>query len=81
MATVKLPTPSELVAVGKQLGMNLSDHDVAFFLETMTGSVAAYGPIAAIRRLNPHPRGLLRNLRDEADPRPRALHGRSCPSS
>ncbi|HWM79397.1 MAG TPA: amidase family protein, partial [Methylomirabilota bacterium] len=43
MATVKLPTPSELVAVGKQLGMNLSDHDVAFFLETMTGSVAAYG--------------------------------------
>src|SRR5438128_7436257 len=43
MATVKLPTPSELVAVGKQLGMNLSDGDVAFFLETMPGSVAAYG--------------------------------------
>ena len=43
MATVKLPTPSELAAVGKQLGMNLSDHDVAFFLETMTISVAAYG--------------------------------------
>ena len=43
MASVKLPTPSELAAVGKQLGMNLSDDDVAFFLETMTGSVAAYG--------------------------------------
>jgi hypothetical protein len=26
MASVKLPTPSELVAVGKQLGMNLSEH-------------------------------------------------------
>ena len=43
MASVKLPTPSELVAVAKQLGMTLSDGDVAFFLETMAGSVAAYG--------------------------------------
>jgi amidase len=43
MASVRLPTPSELVAVAKQLGMTLSDGDVAFFLETMAGSVAAYG--------------------------------------
>ena len=43
MASVKLPTPSELVAVAKQLGMTVSDGDVAFFLETMAGSVAAYG--------------------------------------
>jgi amidase len=42
MASVKLPTPSELVAVGKQLGMNLSEHDVTFFLETMAGSVGVY---------------------------------------
>lgn len=42
MASVKPPTPAELAAVGKQLGMSLSDDDVKFFLETMTGSVAAY---------------------------------------
>ena len=35
MATAKLPTPEELKAVGRQLGMSLSDTDVAFFLETM----------------------------------------------
>ena len=42
MASAKLPTPDELKAVGQQLGMTLSDADVAFFLETMGGSVAAY---------------------------------------
>jgi len=42
MASVKPPTPAELAAVGKQLGMNLSDEDVTFFVETMTGSVGAY---------------------------------------
>ena len=48
MASAKLPTPDELKAVGRQLGMNLSDADVAFFLETMGGSVAAYHAIEAM---------------------------------
>src|SRR5262249_8342907 len=42
VASAKLPTPDELKAVGRQLGMTLSDADVAFFLETMGGAVAAY---------------------------------------
>jgi amidase len=42
VASAKLPTPDELKAVGRQLGMTLSDDDVAFFLTTMAGSVAAY---------------------------------------
>jgi len=41
VASAKLPTPDELKAVGRQLGMSLSDADVAFFLETMGGTVAA----------------------------------------
>src|SRR4029450_12481613 len=45
MASVNLPTPSELVAVGKQLGMNLSESDVTFFLETMAGSVGVYAQL------------------------------------
>src|SRR5262245_31399337 len=48
MASAKLPTPDELKAVGRQLGMTLSDDDVAFFLETMGGSVAAYHAIEAM---------------------------------
>jgi amidase len=48
MATAKLPTPEELKAVGRQLGMSLSDTDVAFFLETMGGTVAAYHAIEAM---------------------------------
>src|SRR5258705_12049331 len=48
MASAKLPTPDELKAVGRQLGMSLSDADVAFFLETMGGSVAAYHAIEAM---------------------------------
>ena len=48
MPTVKLPTRAELVAVGKQLGMNLSDEDVSFFLEIMQGSVAAYAAVEAM---------------------------------
>jgi amidase len=48
VASAKLPTPDELKAVGRQLGMNLSDADVAFFLETMGGSVAAYHAIEAM---------------------------------
>ena len=45
MASAKLPTPDELKAVGHQLGMTLSNDDVAFFLETMGGTVAAYHAI------------------------------------
>src|SRR5919198_4912751 len=48
MASAKLPTPDELKAVGRQLGLSLSDADVAFFLETMGGSVAAYHAIEAM---------------------------------
>ncbi len=48
MASAKLPTPDELKAVGRQLGMSLSDADVAFFLETMGGSVAAYHAVEAM---------------------------------
>ena len=48
MASAKLPTPDELKAVGRQLGLTLSDADVAFFLETMAGSVAAYHAIEAM---------------------------------
>src|SRR2546427_3043777 len=48
MASAKLPTPNELKAVGRQLGMSLSDADVAFFLETMGGTVAAYHAIEAM---------------------------------
>src|SRR5262249_36549673 len=48
MASAKLPTPDELKAVGLQLGMTLSEADVAFFLETMSGSVAAYHAVEAM---------------------------------
>ena len=48
MASVKPPTPAELAAVGKQLGMSLSDDDVKFFLETMGGSVAAYNLLESV---------------------------------
>jgi amidase len=54
MATAKLPTPEELKAVGRQLGMSLSDADGAFFLETMGGTVAAYHAIEAMA--DPMPR-------------------------
>ena len=48
VASAKLPTPDELKAVGRQLGMTLSDDDVKFFLETMAGNVAAYHVIEAM---------------------------------
>src|SRR2546427_3116288 len=48
MVSAKLPTPNELKAVGRQLGMSLSDADVAFFLDTMAGTVAAYHAIEAM---------------------------------
>src|SRR6266852_2559888 len=54
VASVKLPTPDELKAVGRQLGMTLSDADVDFFLQTMAGSVAAYHAVEAMA--DPMPR-------------------------
>src|SRR5215475_740541 len=48
MASAKLPTFDELKSVGRQMGMSLSDADVAFFLETMGGTVAAYHAIEAM---------------------------------
>src|SRR5262245_63333406 len=48
MASAKLPTPDELKAAGRQLGMTLTDADVAFFLETMSGNVAAYHAVEAM---------------------------------
>src|SRR5258705_11509106 len=42
MASVKMPTAAELAKVGSELGMNLSDADIAFFQETFAGNVAAY---------------------------------------
>ena len=42
MASVKMPTAAELAKVGTELGMNLSDSDIAFFQETFAGNVAAY---------------------------------------
>ena len=48
MASAKLPTPEELKAVGRQLGMTLSDTDAAFFLETMAGNPAIYHAIEAM---------------------------------
>jgi amidase len=54
MGSVKPPTPAELVAVGKQLGMSLSDDDVKFFLDTMGGSVAAYNLLESVPDHLPH---------------------------
>ena len=54
MASAKLPTPDELKTVGRQLGLTLSDADVAFFLETMGGSLAAYHAVESMA--DPMPR-------------------------
>src|SRR5438067_9945609 len=48
MASAKLPTPDELRAIGRQLGLTLSDDDVRLFHDTMGGSVAAYHAIEAM---------------------------------
>jgi Asp-tRNAAsn/Glu-tRNAGln amidotransferase A subunit and related amidases len=48
MASVKMPTAAELAKVGTELGMNLSDSDIAFFLETMPGNVAAYNLLESL---------------------------------
>ena len=48
MASVKMPTAAELAKVGSELGMNLSDSDIAFFQETFAGNVAAYNMLEAL---------------------------------
>ena len=48
MASVKMPTAAELAKVGGELSMNLSDSDIAFFLETFAGNVAAYNLLEAL---------------------------------
>ena len=48
MASVKMPTAAELAKVGSELGMNLSDSDIAFFQETMAGNVAAYSLLESL---------------------------------
>ena len=54
MASVKPPTPTELAAVGKQLGMSLSDDDVKFFLDAMSGSLGAYNALESVPDHLPH---------------------------
>ncbi len=39
MASAKLPTPEELKAVGRKLGITLSEPDLPFVPETMGGRV------------------------------------------
>jgi amidase len=48
LASAKLPTADELKAVGRQLGMTLSDADADFFLATMAGNLAAYHAVEAM---------------------------------
>src|SRR6266851_2497748 len=48
MASVKMPTAAELAKVGSELGMNLSDSDIAFFQETFAGNVAAYALLESL---------------------------------
>ena len=50
---VKRPTPSQLRAVAHDLGMTLSDDDVASFLALMAGSIAAYDAIEAMPDYRP----------------------------
>jgi amidase len=46
--TVKRPTPTQLHAVAHDLGMTLSDEDVASFLALMQGSFGAYDAVDAM---------------------------------
>src|SRR4029453_17996638 len=45
---VKRPTPAQLQAVARDLGMTLTDDDVASFLALMQGSFAAYDAVDAM---------------------------------
>jgi amidase len=46
MGVVKKPTPAELNDVARALGMNLTDADVASYLELMTGTIDGYNLLA-----------------------------------
>jgi amidase len=46
MTVVKKPTPDELKEVARSQGMNLSDEDIASYLELMTGTVDNYNRLA-----------------------------------
>jgi len=46
MGVVKKPTPAELHDVAKALGMNLTDADVASYLDLMTGTIDGYNMLA-----------------------------------
>src|SRR5262249_12820254 len=46
MGVVKKPTPAELHDVAKALGLNLTDADVASYLEQMTGTIDGYNALA-----------------------------------
>ena len=45
---VKRPTPAQLRAVARDLGMTLADEDVTSFLALMEGSIAAYDAVDAM---------------------------------
>jgi amidase len=46
MGVVKKPTPAELHDVARALGMNLTDADVASYLEGMAGAIDGYNALA-----------------------------------
>src|SRR5262245_18146765 len=54
MGSVKAPTPAELIAVGKQLGLNLPADDVKLYLRTKAGNVAAYNLLETLSDHLPH---------------------------
>ena len=46
MGVVKKPTPAELHDVARALGRNLTDADVASYLEEMAGAIDGYNALA-----------------------------------
>jgi len=59
VASAKLPTPDELKAVGRQLGMSLSDSDVEFFLDRKSVGKARQDPQGNTWRITAPFAGLL----------------------
>jgi amidase len=53
---VKRPTPAQLHAVARDLGMTLTDEDVVSFLALMQGSLAAYDAVDAMPDYRPEVR-------------------------
>lgn len=46
MNVVKKPTPEEFIDLAESLGMNMSDDDVASYLDLMTGTIEGYNVLA-----------------------------------